>query len=162
MTSDIIFLPIWMNWALINFYFKHRYCCTLTSFPGPHPASHCLQYDKALPYCKQREAGRGPGNEASCTYKCGKYSATVARLIPKCIYLSAYGSDCKLHSYHVQYTGTALMQTPLGPRDTSKVSSFLIWGERVCLVIGKFFLGAVILPNMSHKTLCSQTLTGKG
>ena len=31
--------------------------------PRPRPASHRLQY--ALLYCKQREAGRGPGNEAS-------------------------------------------------------------------------------------------------
>ena len=60
------------------------------------------------------------------------YSATVARLIPKCIYLSAYGSDCKVHSYHVQYTGTVLMQTPLGPRNVSKETSFLIWWKRVC------------------------------
>ena len=32
----------------------------LASFPGPRPASRRLQYG----YCKRREAGCGPGNEA--------------------------------------------------------------------------------------------------
>ena len=39
------------------------YYIVLASFPGPRPASCRLQYGKA--YCKQREAGQGPGNEAS-------------------------------------------------------------------------------------------------
>ena len=34
---------------------------TIASFPGPRPASRRLQY------CKRREAGRGPGNEATAT-----------------------------------------------------------------------------------------------
>ena len=51
----------------------------VASFPGPCPASCCLQYGKAgvthvrkctrpssaLPYCNWRKAGRGPGNEAT-------------------------------------------------------------------------------------------------
>ena len=40
--------------------------CVLASFPGPCPASRRLQYGKAGEYCKRREAGQGPGNEASC------------------------------------------------------------------------------------------------
>ena len=33
-------------------------------FPGPRPASRCLQYA----YCKQREAGQGPGKETSSAW----------------------------------------------------------------------------------------------
>ena len=43
-------------------------CMEIASFPGPRPASRRLQYGSTeilLGHCKRREAGRGPGNEAS-------------------------------------------------------------------------------------------------
>ena len=61
------------NHQLIMIRSSHfQYCekksgCYVASFPGPRSASRCLQYA----YCKQWEAERGPGNEASCYEKLG-------------------------------------------------------------------------------------------
>ena len=62
----------WVSKALVSIHCNSvQYSIILVSFPGPRPASRRLQYGKAgeasiiLPYCKRREAGRGPGNEAN-------------------------------------------------------------------------------------------------
>ena len=50
-----------VHWVLKMFINQNT--ILLASFPGPHPASRCLQYGK------RRKAGQGPGNEA--TILCG-------------------------------------------------------------------------------------------
>ena len=56
----ICMLQVIKNWAVRRPGNEATYFI-LASFPGPHPASYCLQYDK------RREAGEGPGNEANFT-----------------------------------------------------------------------------------------------
>ena len=36
----------------------------VASFPGPRPASRCLQYGEVGEDCKRQKAEEGPGNEA--------------------------------------------------------------------------------------------------
>ena len=57
----------------------------IASFPGPRPASPLL----AVLYCKRREAGRGPGNEAR----------TITHMVPTCsvLHLAEQRSICTLH-----------------------------------------------------------------